>query len=138
MLSIETVQSHIGGVREGRCLNTTAFPPNLRCLTLIMMFNLYPIKKMTTINNARAIFLMELQESTYIDISDHAFSIIADETRTTSRAKLKLPCLLMRLFQAKCVEIFQDISLMPTPPAINALMIARIKICLLGDEEGGD
>ena len=25
MLSIETVQSHIGGVREGRCLNTTAF-----------------------------------------------------------------------------------------------------------------
>ena len=25
MLSIETLQSHIGGVREGRCLNTTAF-----------------------------------------------------------------------------------------------------------------
>ena len=138
MLSIETVQSHIGGVREGRCLNTTAFPPDLRCLTLIMMFNLYPIKKMTTINNARAIFLMELQESTYIDISAHAFSIIADETRTTSRAKLKLPSLLMRLFRAKCVEIFQDISLMPTPPAINSLMIAQIKICLLGDEEGGD
>ena len=59
MLSIETVQSHIGGVREGRCLNTTAFPPYLRCLTYIMMLNLYPIKKMTTINNARAIFLME-------------------------------------------------------------------------------
>ena len=28
MLSIETIQSHIGGVREGRCLNTTTFPPN--------------------------------------------------------------------------------------------------------------
>ena len=25
MLSIETIQSHIGGVREGRCLNTTAY-----------------------------------------------------------------------------------------------------------------
>ena len=61
MLSIETVQSHIGGVREGRCLNTTAFPPNLRCLTLIMMFNLYLVKKMTTVHNARAIFLMELR-----------------------------------------------------------------------------
>ena len=60
MLSIETVQSHIGGVREGRCLNTTAFPPDLRCLTLIMMFNLYLVKKMTTINNAKVIFLMEL------------------------------------------------------------------------------
>ena len=44
MLSIEMVQSHIGGVREGRCLNTTTFPPDLRCLTLIMMFNLYPVK----------------------------------------------------------------------------------------------
>ena len=30
MLSIEIVQSHIGGVRQGRCLNTTAFPANMR------------------------------------------------------------------------------------------------------------
>ena len=44
----------------------------------------------------------------------------------------------MRLFRVKGVEIFQDINLMPTPPAINALMIAQIKICLLGDEKGGD
>ena len=99
MLSIETIQSHIGGVREGRCLNTTAFPPNLRCLTYIMMFNLYLIKKLTTINNAIAIFLMELRENTYIDISVHIFCIIADETRTTSRPKLIFPILLMRLFR---------------------------------------
>ena len=39
MLSIETVQNHIGGQREGRCLNTTAFPVDMRCLTTIMMFN---------------------------------------------------------------------------------------------------
>ena len=130
MLSIETVQSHISGVREGRCLNTTAFPSNLRCLTYIMMFNLYPVKKMTTINKARAIFLIKFRENTNIDISARAFSIIVDETRTTSRAKLILPSLLMRLFHAKGVEIPQDINLMPTPPAINALTIARIKVCL--------
>ena len=35
---IGIVQSHIGGVREGRCLNTTAFPADMRCLTTIMMF----------------------------------------------------------------------------------------------------
>ena len=64
MLSIEIVQSHIGGVREGRCLNTTTFPVDMRCLTVIMMFNLYPVKKMTTINNVRAIFLIELRENT--------------------------------------------------------------------------
>ena len=54
MLSIETVQTHIGGVRKGRCLNTTAFVADMRCLTVIMMFNLHPVKKLTIINNARA------------------------------------------------------------------------------------
>ena len=44
----------------------------------------------------------------------------------------------MWLFHAKGVEIPQDISLMPTPPAINALTIAGIKVHLLGDEEEGD
>ena len=29
MLSIEMVQSHIGGTKEGRCLNTTTFPLDL-------------------------------------------------------------------------------------------------------------
>ena len=73
MLSIETVKQRISGQREGKCLNTTAFPVDMSCLTIIMMVNLYPIKKFTTINNARAIFLMELKEKTFIDISSHIF-----------------------------------------------------------------
>ena len=36
------------------------------------------------------------------------------------------------------MEIPQDINLMTTPPAINALTIAWIKVCLPGDEEKGD
>ena len=40
MLSLESVQLRIGGHREGRSLNTTSFPPDLRCLAYIMMFNL--------------------------------------------------------------------------------------------------
>ena len=138
MLSIETVQSHIGGVREGKCLNTTAFPTNIRCLTIIMIFNLYPVRKLTTINNARAIFLMELKENTYVDIGTNIFYSIVDETRTTSRAKLISPSLLIRLFRFKGVEIPQDISLMPTPSAVNALTITRIRVRLPGDEEEGD
>ena len=101
ILSIETIQFHIGGVREGRCLNTTTFPTNIRCLTIIMIFNLYPVRKLTTINNARAIFLMDLREKNYIDISAYAFTIIAEETRTTSRAKLILPNLIMRILHEK-------------------------------------
>ena len=105
MLSIETVQTRIGGQREGRCLNTIAFPTDMRCLTTIMIFNLYPVRKLTTINNARAIFLMELKEKTFIDISSHIFDTIMDETKTTSRPKLIFPSLLMRLFRAKGVGI---------------------------------
>ena len=105
MLSIETVQTCIGGQREERCLNTTAFLVDMRCLITIMMFNLYPVRKLTTINNARAIFLMKLKEKTFIDISSHIFDIIVDDSRTTSRPKLIFPSLLIRLFRAKGVEI---------------------------------
>ena len=84
------------------------------------------------------IFLVKLRKNTYIDISANALCIIADETRTSSRPKLVLPSLLMRLFRAKGVEIPQDLSLMTTSLAINALAIARIKVRLSGDEKEGN
>ena len=84
-----------------------------------------------------SIFLMELKERTYIDISAHIFFIIANETRTTSRPRLIFPSLLMRLFRAKGVEIPQDISLMSTLSAINTLTITRIRVRLPGDKEEG-
>ena len=102
------------------------------------MFNLYLVRKLTTINNAKAIFLMELKEKTFIDISSHIFDTIVDETRTTSRPKLIFPSLLMRLLRAKGVVIPQDISPMPTPSAINKLTIIRIQVRLPSDEKEGD
>ena len=110
----------------------------MRCLTTIMMFNLYPVRKLTTINNARAIFLMELKEKTFIDINSHIFDTIVDETRTTFKPKLIFPSLLMRLYRAKGVAIPQDISLMSTPSAINKMTIIRVQVRLPGDKEEGD
>ena len=138
MLFIETVQQRIGGQRKGRCLNTTAFLVDMRCLTIIMIFNLYPIKKLTTINNVRAIFLMELKEKTFISISSHIFDTIVDETRTTSRPKLIFPSLLMRIFRKKGVAIPQDISPMSTLSAINKQTFKRISVRLLGEEDESD
>ena len=97
-----------------------------------------PIKKLTTINNARAIFLMELKEKTFIDISSHIFDTIVDETRTTSRLKLIFPSLFMRIFRKKGVAIPQDISPMSTPSAINKQTFKRISVHLLGEEDEGD
>ena len=138
MLSLETVQNRIGGQREGKYLNTTAFPVDMRCLIIIMMNNLYSVKKLTTINNAKAIFLMKLKEKTFSDISSHIFATIMDETRTTSRAKLIFPSLLIWIFRAKGVPIPQNFSLMPTLLAINKQTIIRIQVQLSGDvdEEG--
>ena len=110
----------------------------MRCLTTNMMFNLYPVRKLTTINNAKAIFLMELKEKTFIDINSHIFDTIVDETKTTSRPKLIFPSFLIKLFRAKGVEISQDISPMPTPSTINKLTIIRIQVRLPSDEEVGD
>ena len=61
-----------------------------------------------------------------------------DKTITTSRAKLVFSSLLMRIFRAKGVPIPQDLSLMPTPSAINKQTIIPIQVRLSGDvdEEG--
>ena len=110
----------------------------MRCLTIIMMFNLYPIKKLTTINNAKAIFLMELKKKTLIDISSHIFDTTVDKTRTTSRSKLIFPSLLMRIFRKKGVAIPQNISPMSTPLAINRQTFKRISVRLPGEEDEDD
>ena len=105
MLSLESMQHRIVGHRERRSLNTTSFPPDLRCLAYIMLFNLYLVKKLSTINNARAIFLIELHENTYIDISAQLYNIIA-----------------------------KSIGPMPPTPPINSQTILRSKIQIPGDE----
>ena len=98
------------------------------------------MKKLTIINNAKAIFLMEVKEITFIDINSHIFDTIMDETRTTSQAKLVFSSLLMRIFRAKGVPIPQDLNLMPTPSAINKQTIIWIQVRLPGDidEEGAE
>ena len=116
-------------------LNTNAFPSDLRCLTYIMVFNLYLVRKLTTINNLRTIFLMELREKIYIDIRAHLYTIIAEATRTISRAKLVFPSLIMRIFHENVVETPQDISLMSVPPSINSQTILRNRVLLLEDEQ---
>ena len=119
---------------EGRSLNTTSFPPDLRCLAYIMMFNLYLVKKLSTINNARAIFLMELHETTYINISAHLYNIIAESTKTTSGSKLVVPNLVIRILHENGVETPQHISLMTPSPSINTQTILRSRNRIPGDE----
>ena len=135
MVSLKSVQLHIVGYREGRCLNTTSFPPDLRCLAYIMMFNLYSVRKLSTINIARAIFLMELCKKIYIDIGAHLYNITVEATKTTSRSKLVLRSLIMRILHENGVETPRHISLMTSSPYINSQTILRSRVWLTEDEQ---
>ena len=135
MVYLESVQLHIGGYRKGRCLNTTSFPLDLRCLAYIMMFNLYLVRKLSIINNARAIFLMEFHEKIYIDIGAHLYNIITEATKTTARSKLVVPSLIMRILHENGVETPQNISLMTPSHSINIQTILRSRIRIPRDEQ---
>ena len=131
---IKSMQLRLGGYREGRGLNITSFPLDLRFLAYIMMFNLYPVKKLSTINNAKAIFLMELRENTYIDIGAHLYNIIVESTKTTSRSKLVVPNFILRILHNKGVETPQHIGLMDPTPPIDSQTILRSRIWISGDD----
>ena len=92
-------------------------------------------KYRTNINKARAILLMELCEKIYIDIGANLYTIIAETTKTTSRAKLVLPSLVMRILHENGVETPQHISLMTSSPSINSQTILRSRVRLPGDEK---
>ena len=66
------------------------------------------------------------------------FSIIAEETRTTSRPKLVLFSLIMRILHEKGVETSQDRSLMSVPSIINVQIILRSRVRIPGDKEVDD
>ena len=100
-----------------------------------MMFNLYLVRKLSIINNARAIFLMELHEKIYIDIGAHLYSIITEATKTTARSKLVVPNLIMRILHDNGVETPQNISLMTSSPSINTQTILRSRIQIPRDEQ---
>lgn len=135
MVALEIMQHCIGGHKEGRHLKITLFPPDLRCLIYVMMRNLYLVKNLTNLNNARVIFLMELREGTHIDISAHLYSIIADTAlKTISKSKLNLPNLIIRILNDQRVEIPGHIGLLvPTNP-ITSQTILRSRVRLPGEE----
>ena len=67
----------LGGDHEvsakGTSIGTAKFEPELKTLTLIMFFNLYPLSKMGFINLGRAQFLCDLITGVPIDICAHIF-----------------------------------------------------------------
>ena len=75
---------------KGTSIRTVKFKPELKTLTFIMFFNLYPLSNTGFINLGRAQFLCDLINGTPIDICTHIFQTIG-KTAAQSAAKLCLP-----------------------------------------------
>ena len=102
-LSIVTDILHILGDEhevsaKGTSIGIAKFKPELKTLTFIMFFNLYPLSNTAFINLGHAQFFCDLITETLIDICAHIFQTIG-KTTARSVAKMCLPfcSLLMKI-----------------------------------------
>ena len=94
---------------KGTSIGTTKFRPELKTLTLIMFFNLYPLTNTGFINLGRAQFLCDLIRSAPIDICAHIFQTMGKTTgRSTARMCLPFCSLIMKIMVLKGVRLPRD------------------------------
>lgn len=58
-------------------MHTVDFSPVVRDLAYIMIFNLYPVKNLTTLSQPRTLFLHDLFKKKEIDICAHIYYLLA-------------------------------------------------------------
>ena len=90
---------------KGTSIGTAKFAPELKTLTLIMFFNLYPLLNTGLINLGRAQFLCDLIIGVQIDISAHIFQLIG---RTVAWTCLPFYSLLMKIMVLEGVHLPKD------------------------------
>ena len=106
---------------KGTSIGTAKFKPELKTLTFIMFFNLYPLSNTGFINLGRAQFLCDLITRTLIDICAHIFQTIG-KIAARSAAKMCLPfcSLLMKII------LHEGVS----PPRDGKLLVHRRPISI--------
>ena len=55
--SVSVIASDLRGERKKQSLLTTSFSLAMRALAYIMLFNLYPVRNLTTLSQPQALFL---------------------------------------------------------------------------------
>ena len=90
---------------KGTSIGTAKFAPELKTLTLIMFFNLYPLSNTGFINLGWAQFLCDLIIGVSIDICAHIFQTIQKTAaQTAARTCLPFCSLLMKIMVLKGVR----------------------------------
>ena len=94
---------------NGKSIGLSSLSPELRLLTTIMFYNLYPLSSIGYMNLGWALFLHDLITDEEIDVCSHIFHIlIKTNERTASRNYLPFCCFITKILKLKGVPIMED------------------------------
>ena len=106
-------------------------------LAYIMIFNLYPVKNLTTLSAPRTIFLFDLFTHKEIDIYGHIYHLfIKSITKRSSRLTLPFPSLVMSLILRARVKIPNGLQVMKMEDPISEQTIIWSKAHIPGPTVG--
>ena len=111
--SLVPIVDILGGDLKKKALNTIPFTPEMSTLAYIMLYNLYPMKNLTTLSGPKAIFLLDLFTHKEIDICSHIYYLFTKcITKRNSRLVLPFPSLVMALITKARVKIPSGLPVM--------------------------
>ena len=74
----------LGGKEKKQSMHTVDFSPAMKALAYIMIFNLYPVKNLTTLSQPKTLYLHDLYTGKEIDICAQIYHLFAKCIRKKS------------------------------------------------------
>ena len=117
---LEPLVEILGGQLKKKTLHTITFTSKMRALAYIMIFNLYPMKNLTTLFTSRTIFLFDLFTHKEINIYGHIYHLfIKSITKRSSRLTLPFLSPIMSLILRSRVKIPSGLQVMQMEDPIS-------------------
>ena len=130
---LEPLMEVLGGQLKKKALHTIEFTTEMRALAYIMIFNLYPMKNLTTLSVPRTVFHYNLFTHKEIDICDHIYHLfIKSIKKRIARLTLPFPSLAMSLVLRARVKTPIGLPVMQREDPISEQTIIQSKAHIPG------
>ena len=125
---LEPLVQVLRGQLKKTALHLNNFSPEMKALAYIIIFNLYPVKNLTTLSGPRTIFLHDLLTHKEIDIYGHIYHLFVKcIQKRKSRMTLPFPSLAMSLISKARVKIPSGLLIMQREESISEHTMNRSK-----------
>ncbi|XP_030936883.1 uncharacterized protein LOC115962136 [Quercus lobata] len=130
---LEPLVQVLGGQLKKKALHTIELSPEMRASAYIMIFNLYPMKNLTTLSGPRTVFLHDLFTHKEIDICGQIYHLFVKcIKKRKSRLTLPFPSLVMSLISRARVKIPSGLPVMQREEPISEQTIIWSKAHIPG------